>query len=109
MGKEKTDIQNTITLEFYIDDNKQLNVVFNKREYIFSEFWKNVHDAEKICIHVYNEFKKQYPEKFKTASQFSDDWLKTFLQIINNHLNLLDKILDVFIRSNGEITFHLER
>lgn len=99
----------TITIEFYIDDNKKIHVIYNTREMSISKFWKEGQDASKICKHIVNEFKIQFPEKYKSAGLGSKDWREIFLKIINNHLSVLDNVLDVFIRRSGEVVFKLEQ
>lgn len=98
----------SITLEFYIDEEKELCVEYNTTKYKFSDFWNNVEDARDICQKVYFAFKKQYPEHFDKARENSKGWEEAFLKIVNNHLRTYDKKIDVFIRSNGDIVFNLE-
>ncbi len=98
----------TITLEFYIDNNKKLHTIYNRIDYIFQEFWSKVDNADYICQIIYLEFERQFQEKFKTASINSRDWKETLLKFINTHLHDNDKILDIVIRNSGEISISLE-
>ena len=98
----------SITMEFYINDDKELYVEYNAKSYKFSDFWQNVNISHEVCNVIYTEFKKQYPDKFRFANLGSKNWEETFLKVINNHLREYNKIIDVFIRRNGEVTFKLE-
>lgn len=109
MEEKEPLFKETITIEFYVDDNKKLRVIYNTRNMSFSNFWQNGQDSKNICMHIINEFKKLHPEKYKTAEVGSKDWMEVFLKIVNNHLAVLDNILDVFIRRSGEVVFKLER
>ena len=99
----------TTTIEFYVDNDKELHVIYNTREYIFSDFWQKAPDAKKICTIIHEEFKKQFPEKYSSVTQPHKNWVENLIRIINKHLSIYDNILDVFIRHNGEVTFRLEK
>ena len=92
-----------ITLEFYVDNSKELCVEYNTAKYTFSDFWQNVHDSKEICRLVYHAFEKQHPDKFKAASLGAKNWEEIFLKIINNHFRKYDKNIDIFIRTNGDV------
>jgi len=98
-----------ITLEFFIDGKKNVQVILNNTKKIpFKEFWDKTEDSQDMCRLIHDSFQKQYPKEYEAASIDSKNWLETFLKIINNHLRELDYTVDIFIRSNGEVTFNLE-
>jgi len=99
----------TITLEFYIDENKKLRAVYNTCDYEFTDFWKSVDHADDLCRLLVHEFKNLHPDKFRSADLASQDWKETLIKFINNHLRDKDTILDFIMKSSGEITIKLER
>ena len=102
-------MRKTITMEFFIDPKKILFVRYNNTDYSFSQFWQKIPEAEKICYRINEEFKVQYPDLYKKESFNTKGWKEVFLKFVNNHLGFKDNILDVFIRSSGEISIHLEK
>ena len=109
MEFKKPTFDRTITIEFYIDSDKSLKLIYNNERLPFTKFWKETEGARDTCRYIFEEFKRQFPRKFTDADIRSKDWEETFLKIINNHLGLYDTIMDVFIRTNGEVIFKLER
>ena len=107
--KYNTNLERTTTMEFHVDDDKILHVIYNIKDYIFTDFWQKAPDAEKVCQLIYEEFQKQHPDKFKMDTQPHKNWVENLIRIINKHLNIYDSIMDIFIRHNGEVTFKLER
>ena len=97
-----------ITLEFYVNSDKELCVEYNTKKYLFSDFWQNVQDSKQICRLMYDAFRKKHPDKFEAASSGAKNWEEIFVKIINNHFRKYDKFYDVFIRTNGEVKFMLE-
>jgi len=105
----RKNMKKTITMEFFINPKKILFVRYNNTDYSFSQFWQKIPDAEKICYRINEEFKVQYPDLYKEESFNTKEWKEVFLKFVNNHLGYKDNILDVFIRSSGEISIHLEK
>jgi hypothetical protein len=98
----------TITLEFYIDYDRVLHVVYNLKNYTFLRFWNEVADADELCRIIYNQFENEFPHLFKKQKKRSKDWKETFIRFINNHLREYDKVMDVVIKSSGDVTITLE-
>ena len=109
MDKDNPLLGRTITIEFFVDFDKRIHVIHNTSKYTFSEFWSKVEHAEKICRLIYEEFKKQFPKKFKKSNSMSHDWKETVIKLINNHLGEYNHILDVMVKSNGSVQINLER
>lgn len=101
-------LDQSITIEFFVGGDKKIHVVMNGHNYRFMDFWTEVPNAENISQYMLQEFKYQYPERYRAAHDGSRNWQETFIKIINSHLRLYDDKLDVFIHQNGEITFNLE-
>jgi hypothetical protein len=101
-------LERSITIEFYLAGDKNLYLIYNKKKYSFNEFWNRISDAENICMYILEQFKYQFPEKYRKAEMHSDDWKETFIKVINNHMRIKDKKLDVFIRNSGDVIFNLE-
>jgi len=105
----RKNMRKTITMEFFINSKKILFVRYNGTDFSFSQFWQKIPEAEKICYRINEEFKMQFPDLYKEESFHAKDWKEVFLKFINSHLGYKDNILDVFIRSNGEISINLEK
>lgn len=99
----------TFTLEFFIDDDRKLRVVYNSVEYEFTDFWKRVDEADDICMVLAREFRRIHPGRMKGMDLKTRDWREALIMFINSHLSEKDRILDVMLRSSGEITVRLER
>jgi hypothetical protein len=107
--QENNDFSRAITMEFYLDENRKLHVVYNGQDFMFQNFWKSVARAEEICEKVLNAIQFQYPAWYEDAASSSNDWKEIFIKIINSHLVEYDTTIDVFIRSNGSITINPEK
>ncbi len=107
--KFRKNLKKTVTIEFYVNPSKILFVRYNNTEFSFSQFWQKIPEAENICFRINEEFALQFPELYKEAQFNAKNWKETFLKFVNNHLSFRDTIMDVFMRSSGEITIHLER
>lgn len=104
----RKNLRKTITMEFFFDPARVLCLRYNNNEMTFACFWQKIPEAGKICYRVNEEFSLQFPALYKELQLTSKDWKETFLKFVNTHLNRRDRILDIFIRSNGEIIIHLE-
>ncbi len=104
----RKNLRKTITMEFFFDPARVLCLRYNNNEMTFARFWQKIPEAEKICYRVNEEFSLQFPALYEELQLTSKDWKETFLKFVNAHLNRRDRILDIFIRSNGEIIIHLE-
>ena len=108
MADIKPIIDMTITIEFFIGSDKKIHLLYNRNEYLLSEFWRKIPDAEDICKYILQQFSYEYPEKYKNANIISKDWKETFIKVINNHFRIYDTKFDVFIRHSGDVIFNLE-
>jgi len=98
----------SITIEFYINMDREVHVVYNTKDYLFNEFWHKIPDAKDICYLIYEQFHYQFPRLFKGLQSPDLDWMGVFLEIVNFHLGKKDRILDVFIRQSGDVELNLE-
>ena len=98
----------TITIEFFVGEDKKIHLLYNRNEYLLSEFWHKVQDAEHICKYILQQFSYEFPEKYKKANQISSGWKETFIKVINNHFRIYNTKFDVFIRHSGDVIFNLE-
>ncbi len=108
VDKESPVFGKTITIEFYTDYDRVLRVIYNLKNYSFIRFWNEVANAEEICRIIYKQFEQEYPLHCKKLVKGSKDWKETFIRFINNFLREYDKIMDVVIKSNGDIQINLE-
>jgi hypothetical protein len=99
----------TITIEFYVDYERILHVIYNLKNYSFIRFWNEVQDADELCRIIYEQFEHEYPFQFKKQKKGSKDWKETFIRFINSYLMEYDKIMDVVIKSSGDVQVKLER
>jgi hypothetical protein len=83
-------------------------VVYNLKNYTFLRFWNEVADADELCRIIYNQFENEFPHLFQKQKKRSKDWKETFIRFINNHLREYDKVMDVVIKSSGDVTITLE-